>query len=65
MCRLEDGGEVPRSSITTEIAELCVFRCPQCPGWETPTYYGLCKHLKAVHGESAKFDTEAQIKEAR
>ncbi len=62
---MEDTGEVPRSSITSEVAEICVFRCPQCPGWETLTHHGLCKHLKEVHGESAKFDPEAQVKEAR
>ncbi len=65
-----DVGEVPPTSLTTEVESLCVYSCDLCPAsapLTSESWGSMCAHQKKSHGTKTapKFQARRHLAEAR
>ncbi len=59
---------MPPFSLTTEVANLCIFFCPICPKSDFKEFdnkANLLSHMKLVHKVGFGFSVQEYVKEAR
>ncbi len=63
-----DVGEIRPSSLTTEVANLCVYSCRRCPNsspYTVATWGSLRDHHRHVHKAALDYNPVKHLKEAR